>query len=417
MESLTLGPYAQAHGQVRLPGSKSLSNRALLLAALCQGETRLPNLLESDDTAVMRAALRQLGVAQEADRVRGVGGFSGEARLFLGNAGTALRPLCAALAAGHGEFVLEGEPRMHERPIGPLVDGLRQLGADIEYLQNPGYPPLRLRARGLQGGAVALDPTLSSQYVTALLMAAPLARQPVHLQLTAELVSRPYVEMTLALMQQFGVEVSHRQLREFRVEPQPYHSPGELQIEGDASSASYFLAAGAIGQGPVRVLGVGRQSLQGDAGFAELLEEMGARVSWGPDWIEVSGNGPLRGLDRDLNELPDAAMTLACAALFAQGPTRIRNVANWRVKESDRLSAMACELRKLGATVEEGTDELTVHPPTRWRSAAIATYHDHRMAMAFALASLGPVPVTILDPGCTSKTYPRFFEDWSRLTS
>jgi 3-phosphoshikimate 1-carboxyvinyltransferase len=260
-----------------------------------------------------------------------------------------------------------------------------------------------------------MDPTLSSQYVTALLMAAPLARAPVNLTLTRELVSRPYVEMTLTLMERFGVRAEHQELREFRVAPQAYVSPGLLHVEGDASSASYFLAAGAIAGGPVRVHGVGRESLQGDARFAELLEAMGASVSWGPDWIEVRQGRQLQGLDRDLNELPDAAMTLATTALFAQGPTTIRNVANWRVKESDRLAAMACELRKVGATVEEGEDSLTIQPPEVWQRAEIGTYNDHRIAMCFALASLGPQPVTILDPGCTSKTYPRFFKDWSSL--
>lgn len=412
MHSLTLGPFTRARGEVRLPGSKSLTNRALLLAALAPGETRLPNLLESDDTAVMKQALQQLGVEIQGDRIHGVGGFRGSHKLFLGNAGTAFRPLCAALAAGHGEFVLEGEPRMHERPIGPLVEALTQLGARIDYLGQEGYPPLRIRADGLGGGHVELDPTLSSQYVTALLMAAPLARGPVTLKLTRELVSRPYVDMTVTLMRRFGVRVH----QEYSLEPQPYVSPGLLHVEGDASSASYFLAAGAIGRGPVKVLGVGRDSLQGDARFAELLEAMGARVSWGPDWIEVSHDGPLRGIDRDLNELPDAAMTLATTALFAEGSTTIRNVANWRVKESDRLAAMACELRKLGATVEEGPDSLKIDPPQTWRAAEIGTYNDHRMAMCFALASLGPHPVTILDPGCTSKTYPRFFEDWASVT-
>ena len=414
MHSLTLGPCTQARGEVRLPGSKSLTNRALLLASLAEGETSLPNLLESDDTAVMRAALTQLGAHLEGDRIRGTGGFHGTHKLFLGNAGTAFRPLCAALAAGRGEFTLEGEPRMHERPIGPLVEALRALGARIDYLENEGYPPLRVHADGLRGAVIEMDPTLSSQYVTALLMAAPLAQGPVHLKLTRELVSKPYVHMTLTLMERFGVLVEHDELREFRIQPACYRSPGTLQVEGDASSASYFLAAGAIGGGPVRVLGVGKDSLQGDARFAELLEQMGAHVTWGPDWIEVAG-GALKGLDRDLNDLPDAAMTLATVALFAQGPTVIRNVANWRVKESDRLTAMATELSKLGATVHEGADFLIVHPPGRWRPAEIATYNDHRIAMSFALASLGPQPVTILDPGCTSKTYPNFFEDWARL--
>jgi len=415
MSSITLGPFTQARGEVRLPGSKSLTNRALLLAALAEGETSLPNLLESDDTAVMKQALQQLGVHLQKDHIRGTGGFRGVHKLFLGNAGTAFRPLCAALAAGHGEFTLEGEPRMHERPIGPLVEALRTLGARIDYLENESYPPLRIHAQGLRGGTVEMDPTLSSQYVTALLLAAPLAQGPIHLKLTRELVSRPYVQMTMSLMERFGARVEPEDLREFRIAPQTYVSPGQLHVEGDASSASYFLAAGAIAGGPVRVHGVGKDSLQGDARFAELLEAMGAQVDWGPDWIEVRNVGPLTGLDRDLNALPDAAMTLATTALFAQGPTTIRNVANWRVKESDRLAAMACELRKLGAAVEEGEDSLRIKPPEVWQRAEIGTYNDHRMAMCFALASLGPQPVTILDPGCTSKTYPRFFEDWSSV--
>lgn len=421
MEQLTLDPIRSASGTVHLPGSKSLSNRALLLAALAEGTTRIDNLLESDDTRHMRNALRALGITFDEDgttcTVHGNGGaFAADQALemFLGNAGTAMRPLCAALAASRGEFTLTGEPRMYERPIGHLLTPLRQLGGDIAELRDPGYPPLRIRANGLRGGEASIDGSVSSQFLTALLMAAPLAEAPVTICVEGELVSKPYIEITLAVMRRFGVEVERDGFQTFRIDPATYHAPASFLVEGDASSASYFLALGAIAGGPVRVTGVGSDSVQGDALFAETLSEMGATVRTGPDWIEAE-RGELCGIDVDLNHIPDAAMTIATTALFADGPTAIRNVANWRVKETDRLAAMAIELRKVGAKVTEGDDFLEITPPAAIESAAIDTYDDHRMAMCFSLAACGEVPITINDPGCTAKTFPTYFDTLAGL--
>ncbi len=427
MQSLTLAPIQRVQGEVTLPGSKSLSNRILLLAALAKGETRIRNLLDSDDVTHMLNALQCLGVRYElsADktqcRVEGLGGAfrrtSDEPlHLFLGNAGTAVRPLTAALCASEGIFVLEGEERMYERPIGDLLDALRPLGADIQCLQAEGFLPLRILGKPLQGGRVPIRGTTSSQYLTALLMIAPLLAQGLTIEVEGDLVSKPYIDITLHTMAQFGVTVENHAYQQFVVAPgQTYQAPGEILVEGDASSASYFLAAAAIGGGPVRVQGTGAASVQGDAAFARVLEQMGAKVTYGDYWIEVESQGRLKGIDVDLNAIPDAAMTIATTALFAKGPTAIRNVYNWRVKETDRLAAMATELRKLGATVEEGQDYLVITPPQTLTSASIATYNDHRMAMCFALARFGGVPITILDPGCTRKTFPDFFDVFATL--
>ncbi len=414
MKFLDLGPIARVQGTVKMPGSKSISNRVLLLAALADGETRVENLLDSDDTGAMLNALGLLGVRIERDSatVRG-GSFPNKAAdLHLGNAGTAFRPLTAVLALTGGEYRLSGAPRMHERPIGDLVDALRALGARIDYLGKEGFPPLALHPGTIRRGAsVRVRGDVSSQYLSALLMAAPLAGSETRIEVEGELISRPYVEITLNLMRRFGVKVERGGWKTFTVPAERYSSPGEIRVEGDASSASYFLAAGAIGGGPVRVEGVGRGSIQGDVRFTEVLAKMGAKISWGEDWIEASASrGKLRPIDADLNHIPDAAMTAAVAALFADGTSTIRNIASWRVKETDRLAAMATELRKLGAAVEEGADSLRVTPPARLKPAAIATYGDHRMAMSFSLAALGGIRVRIEDPDCVAKTFPEYFE-------
>ncbi len=422
MDYLDLAPIPRVSGTVLLPGSKSISNRTLLLAALADGVTEVKALLTSDDTRHMLAALKQLGVSwtQHGDSrdylVEGVGGeFPVKlADLFLGNAGTAFRPLTAALALSHGDYKLSGVPRMHERPIGDLVDALRQLGADIVYLGNEGYPPLALKPAQIKAGRVSVRGNVSSQFLTALLMAAPLARQEVTIEVVGELTSKPYIEITLNLMRRFGVEVERQGWQAFTIRAgQAYRSPGVIHVEGDASSASYFLAAGAIGGGPVRVEGVGKASIQGDVRFAEALAQMGAKIEMGDNWIEASGTGKLKAIDLDCNHIPDAAMTLAVAALFADGTTTLRNIASWRVKETDRIAAMAAELRKVGATVEEGPDFIKVTPPHSsllTPHAQIDTYDDHRMAMCFSLVALGDVSVRINDPKCVAKTFPDYFD-------
>ncbi|MCE5180290.1 MAG: 3-phosphoshikimate 1-carboxyvinyltransferase [Betaproteobacteria bacterium] len=430
MDYLDLSPISRVSGTVLLPGSKSISNRTLLLAALAEGTTEVKALLASDDTGHMLEALSKLGVgwARHGDsqdyRVEGVGGEFPvkQADLFLGNAGTAFRPLTAALALSHGEYRLSGVPRMHERPIGDLVDGLRQLGADIAYLGNEGFPPLAVKPATIRASAgVKIRGNVSSQFLTALLMAAPLARQDVTIEVVGELISKPYIEITLNLMRRFGVEVERQGWQAFMIRAgQAYRSPGTIHVEGDASSASYFLAAGAIGQGPVRVQGVGKTSIQGDVRFAEALEQMGAQITMDDNWIEARApiNGRLKAVNLDCNHIPDAAMTLAVAALFADGTTTLRNIASWRVKETDRIAAMAVELRKLGATVEEGTDFIRVTPPARLvPDVAIDTYDDHRMAMCFSLAALGGVPVRINDPKCVAKTFPDYFEKFAAIAS
>lgn len=425
-EFIDLPPLMSARGTVRLPGSKSISNRVLLLAALAEGTTVVRDLLHSDDTERMLDALRTLGVAVEslgdnAYRITGCGGNFPvkQAKLFLGNAGTAFRPLTAALALSGGSYELSGVPRMHERPIGDLVDALRQLGADIKYLGNEGFPPLLISPARLAGDTVRVRGDVSSQFLTGLLMSLPLAGQTVRVEVVGELISKPYIEITLAMMARFGTRVERQEWRSFVVfGSQHYASPNEIYVEGDASSASYFLAAGAIGDGPVRVEGVGSESVQGDVHFAAELQKMGARITMGPNWMEAVGpaSGQLKAIDLDCNHIPDAAMTLAVAALFADGTTTLKNIASWRVKETDRIAAMATELRKVGATVEEGADYIRITPPAQIRHAAIDTYDDHRMAMCFSLAAFGGAGVRINDPKCVAKTFPDYFAEFAKVT-
>ena len=419
LKSLTLEPISSIDGEVNLPGSKSLSNRALLLAALAEGTTRITNLLDSDDIRHMLTALDELGIQHELSEdktectVQGNGGaidYSGTASLFLGNAGTAMRPLCAALCLGSGTFEMTGEPRMEERPIGDLVDALRQGGCQIEYLKQEGYPPLSIQANGFQGGDITIDGSLSSQFLTALLMAAPLAKTQTKIHIQGNLVSKPYIDITLDVMKRFGVDVENDQYQTFIIEGnQTYRAPEAFLVEGDASSASYFLAAAAIKGGRVKVTGIGKQSVQGDIAFAHALADMGANVEWGDDYVAVE-RGILKGIDQDMNHIPDAAMTLGTVALFAEGKTSLRNIYNWRVKETDRLAAMAAELRKVGAEVVEGEDFIEIIPPENLVHAEIETYNDHRIAMCFSLVALSDTAVTILDPGCTAKTFPDYFE-------
>lgn len=438
MEFLDLAPVTRAQGTVHLPGSKSISNRTLLLAALASGETQIRDLLKSDDTDRMLEALASLGVGvtktgENDYRVVGTGGSfpNKEADLFLGNAGTAFRPLTAALALSGGTYKLHGVPRMHERPIGDLVDALRQIGADITYLGEEGFPPLLIKpagninptlalpatrpasGEGTASGSIKIRGDVSSQFLTALLMALPMTGKETQIELVSELISKPYIEITLKLMAQFGVAVRRDGWERFTVPAATgYNSPGTVYVEGDASSASYFLAAGALGGGPLRVQGVGANSIQGDVAFADALAEIGVTIIKGENWIEASAPSlPLKAFDRDFNHIPDAAMTLAVVALFCDGPSRLTNIASWRVKETDRISAMATELRKLGAIVEEGEDWLRVTPVNNLvANAAIDTYDDHRMAMCFSLATFGGVPVRINDPKCTAKTFPTYFE-------
>ena len=427
MQFLDLPALSGARGKVRLPGSKSISNRMLLLAALANGKTRVKGLLDSDDTQVMLESLTRLGVAwQRLDNsdeylVDGVGGAFPvkQAELFLGNAGTAFRSLTAATALAGGHYTLTGVPRMHERPIGDLVNALRQLGAQISYLGNEGFPPLAMSPASSEADSVAsVKGNVSSQYLTGLLLSAPLLGRAVTIRVEGELISKPYVEITLNLMRRFGVEVKREDWRSFTVPATVYRSPGEIEVEGDASSASYFLAAGALGHGPVRVEGVGRNSIQGDVRFAEALARMGAEIGFGPNWIEsrLGCGSKLNAIDLDCNHIPDAAMTLAVLALFADGVSTLRNIASWRVKETDRIAAMATELRKVGATVEEGADYIRVTPPARLiPNAVIDTYDDHRMAMCFSLVSLGGVPIRINDPKCVAKTFPGYFDVFSSI--
>lgn len=425
MEKLTLKAATKAEGQVILPGSKSISNRTLLLAALADGVTEIHDLLISDDTARMIEALQALGVRMEkldetAWKITGCdGNFPNKnAKLFLGNAGTAFRPLTAALAFAAGQYILSGVPRMHERPIGDLVDALREAGANIEYLGNEGFPPLGISSAKIDvSQPIKIRGDVSSQFLTALLMALPLTRQPTVVEVVGELISRPYIEITLNLMAKFGVEVQREDWQRFHIPATSgYKSPGRYFVEGDASSASYFLAAGAVGGGTVQVRGITKDSIQGDVKFTEALTRMGANVSWIDNGIEVHGptTGRLKALDLDCNHIPDAAMTLAIAALFAEGTTTLRNIASWRVKETDRIAAMASELRKVGASVDEGADYIKITPPAKLKPhAVINTYDDHRIAMCFSLVSLGGVPITINDPSCVAKTFPDYFERFS----
>ena len=426
MEQLTLDPIAKVSGEVNVPGSKSLSNRALLLAALAEGETELTNLLDSEDIEHMLNALTKLGINYRLSEdktqcvVQGNGGAFNVAEpleLFLGNAGTAMRPLCAALAASNVDTVLTGEPRMEERPIGDLVDALREADADVTYLKNEGYPPLQIKGKTLNGGEMSVDGSVSSQFLTALLMAAPLFSGDVTIRIKGELVSKPYIDITLDTMAKFGVTVENDNYQTFTVSGDAkYIAPGKFMVEGDASSASYFLAAGAIKGGKVRVTGIGQNSIQGDIRFADVLEAMGATVVWHDEYVEITG-APLKGVNMDMNHIPDAAMTIATTALFAEGPTTMTNIYNWRVKETDRLAAMATELQKLGAKVEEGHDYIKVWPTDSLKHAEIDTYNDHRIAMCFSLVALSDTPVTINDPGCTRKTFPDYFTRFKTLYS
>ena len=430
---LAIAPIAGARGSLRLPGSKSISNRALLLAALSRGRTRLGSLLQADDTAVMLTALARLGVgiAQEGDGVI-VDGCDGrfpvaDAELFLGNAGTAMRPLAAALAFAGGRYRLDGVARMRERPIGDLVDALQSIGARIAYLGTPGYPPLQIEPRTpadlrlTEAGAVRVKGNVSSQFLSGLLMAAPLLApdQGLVIEVDGELISQPYVALTLAMMLQFGVRVLADGPR-YHVPQAHYLAPGAYDIEGDASGASYFLALGAIAGGPITIGGVGSASLQGDLAFADLVRAMGADVVIDAHAVHVQRAGAkagsrLKAFDIDATRIPDAAMTAAVMALFADGPCLLRGIGSWRVKETDRIAAMQAELRKVGAQVESGADWLRVTPPVRFVPARIDTYDDHRMAMCLALAAAGGVPIHVLDPGCVAKTFPGYFADLERL--
>ena len=436
MKWLDLPAVRTAQGVVQLPGSKSISNRILLLAALAHGMTQIRDLLASDDTTHMLEALRTLGISiaqTDENDYRIIGGEGKfpmkQADLFLGNAGTAFRPLVAVLSLMQGHYRLSGVARMHERPIGDLVDALRQLGANISYLGQEGFPPLEIKpsdAVNSDTNFISVKGNVSSQFLTGLLMSLPLTKKKSVITVSGTLISQPYIALTIAQMLRFGVKVAHDDAwQQFTLfAEQNYRTPGEIVVEGDASSASYFLAAGAIGGGPVRVQGVGRDSVQGDVHFSEALTLMGAHITMGDTWIESSGtqpnqsNKPLQAIDLDCNHIPDAAMTLAIAALFANGTTTLKNIASWRLKETDRLAAMSKELRKLGADVIEGEDYLRITPPKNGLTpnAAIDTYDDHRMAMCFSLASLA-VPIRINDPECVSKTFPNYFSQFSQIVS
>lgn len=432
---LDLPALDAAAGEVLLPGSKSISNRVLLLSALSLGTTTVYDLLASDDTRVMLDGLRQIGCEVEESgstvRITGLGGRKpvSPCSLFMGNAGTAMRPLTAALALLGGEFELSGVPRMHERPIGDLVDALRQLGCHIDYLGNPGYPPLRIaHSNGVPALAlnhpIQVRGDVSSQFLTALLMALPLVatQTAVHIEVVGELISKPYIAITLQLLARFGIQVHHDNWQRFTIPAgSQYQSPGSIYVEADASSASYFIALGAIASSAeasnsIKIQGVGLDSIQGDIRFVEAAQAMGAKVTGGPNWLEVQrGTWPLKAIDLDCNHIPDAAMTLAVMALYATGTTTLRNIASWRVKETDRIAAMANELRKLGATVQEGADYIQITPPAsaeHWKAASIHTYDDHRVAMCFSLATFNPaqLPVRIEDPKCVAKTFPDYFE-------
>lgn len=428
---LDLNPVTRTQGVVQLPGSKSISNRTLLLAALASGNTDIIELLASDDTLVMLNALQSLGVQwQQKDvsqdyQVRGVNGKFPvrQADLFMGNAGTAIRPLVAALAVLGGDYTLHGVQRMHERPIGDLVDALRRVGSEITYTGLAGFPPLHIQSGRIRAQGWQVRGNVSSQFLTALLMAAPLIKvdDDIVIEVIGELISKPYIEITLNLMQRFGVTVKRDGWQKFIIEAgQFYRSPGTIHVEGDASSASYFLAAGAICGGPVRVTGVGRDSIQGDVRFVEALEKMGASVTLGDNFIEARSNGALKAIDADFNAIPDAAMTIAIAALYADGTSILRNIGSWRVKETDRIDAMAAELTKLGARVEAGPDFLAVTPPMQLQPASIETYDDHRMAMCFSLATLNGTlrsgtKIRILDPKCVAKTFPDYFATFATI--
>ena len=428
MEQLHLPAASKAAGNIKLPGSKSISNRTLLLAALSDGVTEICDLLVSDDTAHMLEALEKLGVKLEKVRetdwiVHGCkGNFPNKnADLFLGNAGTAFRPLTAVLAFAGGNYTLSGVPRMHERPIGDLVDALRQAGANIEYLGKESFPPLKISPAKIDvSKPLKIRGDVSSQFLTALLMALPLTKQKATIEVVGELISKPYIEITLNLVAKFGIVVKREDWQRFMIPANVnYHSSKRVNVEGDASSASYFLAAGAIAiGGNCCVYGIGENSIQGDIRFCDALKQMGVEIVFSDLTVESINNGLLKAIDLDCNHIPDAAMTLAILALFANGTTTLRNIASWRVKETDRLTAMATELRKVGAIVEEGADYIKITPPAKLTpNAVIDTYDDHRMAMCFSLVSLGGVPITINDPKCVAKTFPNYFEEFAKIVS
>ena len=424
MEQLNLSSASHADGRITLPGSKSISNRTLLLAALASGNTEIRDVLASDDTARMLESLTKLGVkldpiGEHDWRVHGCAGnfHNKQADLFLGNAGTAFRPLTAALAFSNGNYQLSGVARMHERPIGDLVDALQQAGANISYLGQPGFPPLKIApAQADLSLPIKIRGDVSSQFLTALLMALPLSKQQASVEVVGELISKPYIEITLNLMAKYGVQVERDGWQRFTIAANSvYTSPGQLCVEGDASSASYFLAAGVIA-GSVTVDGIGQRSIQGDVRFAEALSLMGGEISYGENHITAKKANRIKTIDLDCNHIPDAAMTLAILALFADGTSTLRNIASWRVKETDRLTAMATELRKVGASVIEGSDYLQITPPTAIKpNAVIDTYDDHRMAMCFSLVSLAGVPITINDPACVNKTFPDYFACFAKI--
>ncbi|AKC60541.1 3-phosphoshikimate 1-carboxyvinyltransferase [Blochmannia endosymbiont of Camponotus (Colobopsis) obliquus] len=425
--SIKLKPVKKVNGTINLPGSKSISNRALLLAAQAQGITKLTNLLDSDDVRYMLNALQKLGITYylssdcKTCEIQGIGGALHKTLrdnlLFLGNSGTSMRFLTAALCLQNNKIILTGEPRMQERPIGHLVNALRQGGSKIEYLQRKNYPPIQVFG-GYTGGSIIINGSISSQFLSAILMMAPLADNDSYIDVKGILVSKPYINTTISIMQQFGVEINHKDYRYFYVRGKRYYrSPGKYEIEGDASSASYFLAAAAICGGPVKVIGINKNSIQGDIHFANILQRMGAIINWGSNYIECI-RGTLNSVDIDMNSTPDIAMTVAVTALFTKtGTTTLRNIYNWRIKETDRLKAMANELRKVGAIVFEGSDYLSLTPPSKITYAEINTYNDHRMAMCFALLALSESGVTIIEPECVNKTFPCFFEEYSKLIS
>lgn len=433
-QSYLLPQVRAAQGQMQLPGSKSISNRALLLAAMAQGRTELHGVLESDDTEVMLDSLQRLGVSAKRlsestyEIIGGWAKLEPKAELFLRNAGTAMRSLTAALAWADGNYQLSGIERMHERPIGDLVTALQGGGAQINYLGNEGYPPLQIKPAKIKEGHVfQVKGSVSSQFLTALLMSAPLITkstgQPVEIEVVGRLISRPYIAITLAMMADFGVQVEHQDWQYFTVPAQAsYRSPGQYHVEGDASSASYLLALGAIGGGPIRIDGVGSRSVQGDVQFAQVVEAMGAQVEFQPQamvvqGINVSQGERLQSFDLSFDLIPDAAMTAAALAMYADAPCTLRDIGSWRVKETDRIHAMQTELQRLGARVESGPDWLRVYPmeQSQWRDADIFTYDDHRIAMCFSLAAFAPVRVNILDPNCVSKTFPHYFSVFEQL--
>ncbi|WWO99705.1 MAG: 3-phosphoshikimate 1-carboxyvinyltransferase [Candidatus Dasytiphilus stammeri] len=425
---LTLQPISLINGTINLPGSKSISNRALLLAAQANGITMLKNLLDSDDVRYMLKALGKLGIKYELSKentnckIFGCGGPlynrtpNNKLKLFLGNAGTAMRPLTAALSLTANDVVLTGQSRMKERPIGYLVESLRQGGAIIDYLEREDYPPIRSRG-GFIGGKIIIDGSCSSQFISAVLMAAPLALKNTRILIKGKLISRPYIDITLHLLRDFGISIENTNYREFHINGnQRYISPGTYIIEGDASSASYFLAAAAIKGGTIHVTGIGRNSIQGDIYFAEILKKMGAEIKWSSNKISCKRGGNLRSINIDMNRMPDVAMTLATMSIFAKGTTILRNIYSWRLKETDRLRAMTRELRKIGADVIEGKDYICITPPKKITPSKIETYNDHRMAMCFSLIALSSVPITIINPSCVSKTYPKYFSQLGHIS-